>query len=204
MNVKNDDAKLRGEDFTENALTPHPAPPQPNPPEAAAHAQRRQPRPVGGGGGGKMAAALLARLCWGSPGLRGPFGLRATRPPLAAAAAPPLLLRRPAAPPGPRCFSAAELVRAAPAALQPYLRLMRLHQPAGERGGEDRGRCPRGLTFPAEPPAGFVSRRDMAAVPAVYLEHRAGGRARLPAGLAHAVPVRRGSRAHARGRLHHQ
>ncbi|RLW00877.1 hypothetical protein DV515_00008533 [Chloebia gouldiae] len=80
-----------------------------------------------------MAAALRARLCWGTPGLRGPFGLRATCPPLAAAAAaaPPLLLRRPAAPLGPRCFSAAELVRAAPTALQPYLRLMRLHQPAG-------------------------------------------------------------------------
>ncbi|NXG24047.1 COQ2 protein, partial [Grallaria varia] len=31
----------------------------------------------------------------------------------------------------PRSFSAAELVRAAPAPLQPYLRLMRLHQPAG-------------------------------------------------------------------------
>ncbi|XP_064272715.1 4-hydroxybenzoate polyprenyltransferase, mitochondrial [Passer domesticus] len=79
-----------------------------------------------------MAVALLARLCRGAPGLRGSLGLRAARPPLAAAAAaPPLLLRRPAAPLGPRSFSAAELVRAAPAPLQPYLRLMRLHQPAG-------------------------------------------------------------------------
>ncbi|XP_009099619.2 4-hydroxybenzoate polyprenyltransferase, mitochondrial [Serinus canaria] len=79
-----------------------------------------------------MAAALLARLCRGGPGLRGTLGLRNARLPLAATgAAPPLLLRRPAAPLGPRSFSAAELVRAAPAPLQPYLRLMRLHQPAG-------------------------------------------------------------------------
>ncbi|XP_066852743.1 4-hydroxybenzoate polyprenyltransferase, mitochondrial isoform X1 [Anser cygnoides] len=74
-------------------------------------------------------AALLWRLgrAWCSP--------RAARPALAAAAAvwpPPF---RPAAvPPGPRrplSFSAAELVRAAPGRLRPYLRLMRLHQPAG-------------------------------------------------------------------------
>ncbi|XP_014121329.2 4-hydroxybenzoate polyprenyltransferase, mitochondrial isoform X1 [Zonotrichia albicollis] len=76
-----------------------------------------------------MAAALLARWCRSVPGLRDTLGLRAARLPLAAA--PPLLLRRLAAPPGPRSFSAAELVRAAPAPLQPYLRLMRLHQPAG-------------------------------------------------------------------------
>ncbi|XP_041336275.1 4-hydroxybenzoate polyprenyltransferase, mitochondrial isoform X2 [Pyrgilauda ruficollis] len=76
-----------------------------------------------------MAAVLLARFCRGPPGLRGSLGFHAARPPLAAA--PPLLLRRPAAPLGPRSFSAAELVRAAPAPLQPYLRLMRLHQPAG-------------------------------------------------------------------------
>ncbi|XP_040438720.1 LOW QUALITY PROTEIN: 4-hydroxybenzoate polyprenyltransferase, mitochondrial [Falco naumanni] len=71
-------------------------------------------------------AALLARLCRGAP------GLRAARLPRAAAAAPPL--RRPSAPPGPPrplSFSAAELVRAAPGPLRPYLRLMRLHQPTG-------------------------------------------------------------------------
>ncbi|XP_037251937.1 4-hydroxybenzoate polyprenyltransferase, mitochondrial isoform X1 [Falco rusticolus] len=71
-------------------------------------------------------AALLARLCRGAP------GLRAARLPLAAVAAPPL--RRPSAPPGPPrplSFSAAELVRAAPGPLRPYLRLMRLHQPTG-------------------------------------------------------------------------
>lgn len=76
-------------------------------------------------------AALLTRLCRGAP------GLRAARLPLAAAAvAPPL--RRPSAPSGPPrplSFSAAELVGAAPGPLRPYLRLMRLHQPAGERGG---------------------------------------------------------------------
>ncbi|KAM9236137.1 4-hydroxybenzoate polyprenyltransferase, mitochondrial [Leptosomus discolor] len=75
-------------------------------------------------------AALLVRL------RRGASGLRAARLPLAAAALPPL--RRPSAPPGPPrplSFSAAELVRAAPGPLRPYLRLMRLHQPAGERGG---------------------------------------------------------------------
>ncbi|OXB55233.1 hypothetical protein ASZ78_001067 [Callipepla squamata] len=69
-------------------------------------------------------AALLARLS------RASCRFRALRPVLAAA--PPL--RRPAAPPEPPrplSFSAAELVRAAPSPLRPYLRLMRLHQPAG-------------------------------------------------------------------------
>lgn len=80
-------------------------------------------------------AALLWRLG------RAPCGLRAART-AAAAAWPPRFAA--AAPPDPRrplSFSAAELVRAAPGRLQPYLRLMRLHQPAGEgRGGEGAGR----------------------------------------------------------------
>lgn len=75
-------------------------------------------------------AALLALLSRGVP------GLRVARLPFAASAPP---LRRPSAPPGPPrplSFSAAELVRAAPGPLRPYLRLMRLHQPAGEGRGE--------------------------------------------------------------------
>ncbi|KAI6069499.1 4-hydroxybenzoate polyprenyltransferase, mitochondrial [Aix galericulata] len=75
-------------------------------------------------------AALLWRL-----GLA-PCRLRAARPalPAAAAAVWPPPPRPGSVPPGPRrplSFSAAELVRAAPGRLQPYLRLMRLHQPAG-------------------------------------------------------------------------
>ncbi|KAF2984302.1 hypothetical protein EK904_000690 [Melospiza melodia maxima] len=93
-----------------------------------------------------MAAALLARWCRGVPGLRDTLGLRAARLPLAAA--PPLLLRRLAAPPGPRSFSAAELVRAAPAPLQPYLRLMRLHQPAGCKDSKQTPGSWRYLHFP--------------------------------------------------------
>ncbi|XP_059699878.1 4-hydroxybenzoate polyprenyltransferase, mitochondrial [Haemorhous mexicanus] len=127
-------SSFEDEDFTEHTRTPHPTPPQPRRgvPNGAAHAQDRETPSRRQRSGAKMAAALLARLCRGAPGLRGTLGFRAARPPLAATgAAPPLLLRRPAAPLGPRSFSAAELVRAAPAPLQPYLRLMRLHQPAG-------------------------------------------------------------------------
>lgn len=138
--VKNDHVKFRGRGSPGGRSDP----PQPRhgPPEGAAHAQRCLTPARRRRGGAKMAAVLLARLCRGTPGLRGTPRLRAACPPLSAA--PPLLLRRPAAPLGPRSFSAAELVRAAPAALQPYLRLMRLHQPAGERGREGRG--------PASPP----------------------------------------------------
>lgn len=96
----------------------------------AAHARRRVAAPRRKRGG--EMAALLARLCRAAP------GLRAARLPLAAAAAAFPSLRRPSALPGsarPLSFSASELVRAAPGPLQPYLRLMRLHQPAGERGG---------------------------------------------------------------------
>lgn len=86
-------------------------------------------RPAGRRGsasGDDKMAALLARFS------RAFYRFHAARPTLAATAALPL--RCPAAPPDPPrtlSFSAAELVRAAPGPLRPYLHLMRLHQPAG-------------------------------------------------------------------------
>lgn len=84
-------------------------------------------RPAGSAAGDGKMAALLAGFT------RASCRFHAARPALVAAAAA-LPLRCPAAPlgpPRPLSFSAAELVRAAPGPLRPYLHLMRLHQPAG-------------------------------------------------------------------------
>uniref|UniRef100_A0A8C5UDZ4 4-hydroxybenzoate polyprenyltransferase, mitochondrial n=1 Tax=Malurus cyaneus samueli TaxID=2593467 RepID=A0A8C5UDZ4_9PASS len=80
--------------------------------EGAAHAQGRVTPARRLRNGAKMAALLLARLC--------------------RAAAPRRRCCSPAPPrPGAAQLLGGQLVRAAPAPLQPYLRLMRLHQPAG-------------------------------------------------------------------------
>uniref|UniRef100_A0A8C9FMU4 4-hydroxybenzoate polyprenyltransferase, mitochondrial n=2 Tax=Pavo cristatus TaxID=9049 RepID=A0A8C9FMU4_PAVCR len=83
-------------------------------------------RPAGSASDDGKMAALLAGFS------RASCRFHAARSALAAATALPL--RCPAAPlgpPRPLSFSAAELVRAAPGPLRPYLHLMRLHQPAG-------------------------------------------------------------------------
>lgn len=95
-------------------------------------------RPAGSAAGDGKMAALLAGFT------RASCRFHAARPALVAAAAA-LPLRCPATPlgpPRPLSFSAAELVRAAPGPLRPYLHLMRLHQPAGRCAR--RGFAPRG------------------------------------------------------------
>lgn len=93
---------------------------------------------------------------------------------------------------------------------RPHAPLLRAEGLAEEQRRSSAASCrpvprPPRSSFPPSPhPRILSSLRDVAAVPAVHLERWLGCRAGMPAGLAHAVPVRHRSRAHARGRLHDQ